>query len=120
MSTSGGERALDLRDEVRVTRGVDEVDGDRVVRLAELEGDHGGLDRDPAGALEREGVGLRAALVDAAELGDDAGVQQQALGQARLARVNGREDPETEGASGTHGWGGWGAHGAPCPVRRCG
>jgi hypothetical protein len=54
------ERPLHLGDEVRVARCVDQVDGD----VVDDERDDGGLDRDAAPALERQGVGLRAAAVD--------------------------------------------------------
>ena len=62
------EHPLDLGDEVGVAGGVDQVDGD----AADGERHDRGLDRDAAPALERQGVGLGAAVVDAADLVDDA------------------------------------------------
>ena len=86
------EHALDLGDEVRVARRVDEVDGD----VVERERDDGGFDRDPAPPLERECVGLRRAVVDAADLVDDAGGIEQPLGESCLTGVYVRQDPKVE------------------------
>ena len=52
----------------------------------------GGLDGDAALPLQRERVGLGVAVVDAAELVDDAGGVQQPLGQAGLTGVDVRQD----------------------------
>ena len=93
---------LHLGDEVRVAGGVDQVDGD----VADGERDDGRLDRDAAPALERQGVGLGAAGVDAAELVDDAGGVEQPLGQARLTGVDVRQDPEVQRS-----------HAGSCPPR---
>ena len=57
-----GERPFDLRDEVRVARGVDDVHG----QVADREGDDRGPDRDAALTFERQRVGLCRSLVDAA------------------------------------------------------
>ena len=69
------EDAIHLGDEVRVPRCVDEVDRE----LGDDERRHGRADRDAAGLLERQRVGLRRARVDAAELGDAAGCVEEAL-----------------------------------------
>jgi hypothetical protein len=84
--------ALDLGDEVRVAGCVDEVDVD----VADDERRHRGLDRDPALALERQGVGLRAAVVDAPDLVDDPGGVQQPFGEARLTGVDVRQDSQVQ------------------------
>ncbi len=86
------EGPFDLGDEVGVAGRVDEVDGG----LAEREGDHGGLDGDAAAAFERERVGQRAAVVDAADLVGDAGLVEQPLGQAGLTGVDMGQDAEVE------------------------
>jgi hypothetical protein len=83
---------LDLGDEVRVAGRVDQVDRDVVDR----ERDDGGLDRDAPLPFEREGVGLRRALVDAPDLVDDAGGVEQPLGERRLTGVYMRQDPQVE------------------------
>jgi len=90
-----GQHALHLRDEIRMAGRVDQVDGD----VVDLERDDGGLDRDPALLLEREGVGLRGAVVDAAGLVDDAGCIQQPLGESCLTGVYMRQDPQVERSS---------------------
>jgi hypothetical protein len=92
-----------LGDEVRVPGRVDQVDGD----VADDEGHHRGLDRDAALPFQRQGVGLGAAVVDAADLVDDAGGVQQPLGQGRLTGVDVRQDPEVQGS-----------HCASCPLGR--
>jgi len=51
-----------------------------------------GLDRDAALALERQGVGLGAPVVDAADLVYDTGGEEQPLGEARLTGVYVRQD----------------------------
>jgi hypothetical protein len=84
--------ALDLRDEVGMPRRVDEVDRD----VADPERHDRGSDRDAAAALERERVGLRRAVVDAAELVDDARGVEQALREGRLTGVDVGEDSEVE------------------------
>ncbi len=91
-SVQHAEHPLHLGDEVRVTRGVDEVDGDAVER----EGDDGGLDGDTASPLQREGVGGGAAGVDTADLVDHSGGVQEPFGQARLTRVDVGEDSQIE------------------------
>jgi hypothetical protein len=83
---------LHLGDEVGVPGRVDQVHRD----VVDGEGDDRGLDRDPAPALEREGVGLGAAVVDAADLVDDAGRVQQPLGQGCLTGVYVRQYPQVQ------------------------
>ena len=84
--------AFHLGDEVRVPGGVDQVDGD----VADRERHHRGLDRDPALPLQRERVGLRRASVDAADLVDDTGGEQQPLGEGGLTGVYMRQDPQVQ------------------------
>jgi hypothetical protein len=86
------QRALHLGDEVRVARGVDQVDAD----VADRERRDGGLDRDPTLPFERERVGLGTSVVDAADLVDDSSGVQQPLGQAGLSGVNMRQDPKIQ------------------------
>jgi hypothetical protein len=89
------EHAFHLRDEVRVPRRVDQVD-DHVV---DLEGHDRGLDRDAPLLLERQRVGLRRALVDAAELANHAGLEEQAFRESCLTGVYMRQDPQVERSS---------------------
>ena len=98
------EDALDLRDEVGVARGVDEVDRE----VADEERGDRGPDRDAAFALEVERVGLGGAGVDAADVVDGAGGEEESLGEGCLTGVDVREDSEIERA-----------HGASCRARRC-
>ena len=86
------EDALDLRDEVRVAGRVDQVDGD----VPDRERRHRRLDGDSALLLQRERVGLRGALVHAAELVDHAGGMQQPLGERCLTGVYMRQDSQVE------------------------
>jgi hypothetical protein len=97
------EDALDLRDEVGVARRIDEVDG----QVAEPERGHGRADRDPALAFELERVGLGGAGVDAADVVDRAGREEQPLGESGLTRVDVGEHAEIERT-----------HGASCLPRR--
>jgi hypothetical protein len=94
------ERALDLRDEVRVPGRVDQVDG----HARDLEGDDRRSDRDAAASFEGEGVGLGGAAIHAADAVDHAGRVEQPFGEGGLTGVDVREDPEVEGR-----------HGASCP-----
>ncbi len=96
------EHPLDLGDEVGVAGGVDQVDR----HALDDERDHRGLDGDAALPLEREAVGLGAAVVDAADLVDDTGGVQQPLGQGGLTGVDVRHDSEVQGC-----------HDASCPSR---
>jgi hypothetical protein len=91
-----GEGPLHLGDEVGVARGVEQVDG----QVADRERGHGRADRDTAPAFQLHRVGLGGAGVDAAGLGEDACLEQQALGQAGLPGVNMRDDPEVEKCQG--------------------
>ena len=59
----------------------------------------GGLDRDPALALQRQRIGLRRAVVDAADLVDDAGGVEQPLGEGGLTGVDVRQDAKVERSS---------------------
>jgi hypothetical protein len=86
------EDAFDLGDEVGVTGRVDQVDR----HVVDEERHDGGSDGDAALAFERERVGLGVAVVDAADLVDDAGGVEQPLGQARLPGVNMRQDPKVQ------------------------
>ena len=86
------EHPLDLGDEVRVAGRVDQVDGD----VADDERDDRGLDRDAALALQRQRVGLGVAVVDAADLVDDAGGVEQPLGEGGLTGVDVRQDPQVQ------------------------
>ena len=95
-----GQDPLHLGDEVRVAGGVDQVDGD----VAGGERRHRGLDRDAAPAFQRERVGCGVAVVDTAELVDDACVVQQAFGQRGLTGVYVGEDAQIEDS-----------HSASCP-----
>ena len=105
------QHALDLRDEIRVARGVDQVDVD----VAEAERGDGGLDRDSTLALEVQGVGLGRSGIDASDLVDDAGFVQKPLGEGGLTGVYMRHDSKVElslrhasfppiGSQGTYGW----------------
>ena len=84
--------ALHLGDEVGVAGRVDQVDGDVVDR----ERDDRRLDRDAALLLERERIGLRRPLVDAADLVDDAGGVEQPLGESCLTGVYMRQDSQVQ------------------------
>ena len=97
------EDALDLGDEVRVAGRVDEVDRE----VADEERGDRGPDRDAAFALELERVGLGGAGVDAADVIDGAGGEEESLGEGGLTGVDVGEDSEIERA-----------HGASCLARR--
>ena len=86
------QHALDLGDEVRMPRRVDQVDGE----VFELEGHDRSLDRDATLLLEWKGVGLRRPLVDADDLVDHAGRIQQALGESCLTGVYMRNDSQVQ------------------------
>ena len=62
------------------------------------ERDDGGPDGDTALAFEGEGIGLRAAGIDAADLVDDSGREKQPFGEGGLTCVDVRQDPEVERA----------------------
>ena len=68
----------------------------------------GRLDRDAALAFQREGVGLGAAVVDAADLVDDAGCVEQPLGQVVLPASTCARIPKVQRS-----------HDASCPSDRC-
>ena len=97
------EDAFDLGDEVGVTRGVDQVDGE----VADEERGDRGPDRDAAFALELERVGLGGAGVDAADVVDGAGGVEESFAEGGLTGVDVSEDSEIERA-----------HGASCLPRR--
>jgi hypothetical protein len=90
-----------LGDEVGVAGRVDQVDGDAV----EHQRHHRGLDGDAALALQRQRVGLGAAVVDAADLADDTGGVEQPLGQGGLTGVYMCQDSQVQRA-----------HEASCPL----
>ena len=71
------------------------------------EGHDGGLDGDAALPFQRQGIGLGAAVVDAADLVDDTGGVEQPLGQAGLTGVDMRQDPQVQRS-----------HEASCPLDR--
>ena len=98
------EDALDLGDEVGVAGRVDEVDRE----VADEERGDRGPDRDAAFALEVERVGLGGAGVDAADVVDGAGGEEESLGEGGLTGVDVGEDSEIERA-----------HGTSCRARRC-
>ncbi len=86
------EYPLHFGDEVRVAGRVEEVDRHVVDHERHDRGSNG----DAALALQCQRVGLGASGVDAADLVENAGVEQQPLGQARLSGVNMRHDPEVQ------------------------
>jgi hypothetical protein len=88
-----------------VARGVDEVDRD----VADDERDDRGLDGDAVPALEGQRVGLRAAVVDAADLVDDARAVEQSLREGGLTGVDVRQDAQVQES-----------HCASCPPRGSG
>ena len=98
------QRTLHLGDEVRVSRGVDQVDGE----IAQRERGDSRLDRDPPLPLERERVGLGVPVIDTADLVDDSGGVEQPLGQAGLPGVNMRQNSKVQYF-----------HAASCPSNRC-
>ena len=99
------EDALDLRDEVGMAGRVDEIDGE----VAQEERGDRRSDGDAAFALEVERVGLGRAGVDAADVVDRAGGEEESLGESGLTGVDVGEDAEVERA-----------HGTSCRARRYG
>ena len=91
------EDALDFGDEVGVTGRVDEVDRE----ITDEERGDRGADRDAAFAFELERVGLGGAGVDAADVIDGAGGEEESLAEGGLTGVDVREDSEIERAHGT-------------------
>ena len=91
------EDAFDLGDEVRVARRIDEVDR----QVVDQERGDRGADRDAAFAFELEGVGLGGAGVDAADVIDRAGGEEESLAEGGLTGVDVGEDAEIERAHGT-------------------
>ena len=87
------QRALDLDGEVDVAGRVDEVDP----AVAPATGGRGGGDRDAALLLLDHPVHGRGALVHLADLVVAAGVEEDALGRRRLARVDMGHDPDVAG-----------------------
>jgi hypothetical protein len=83
---------LHLGDEVRVAGRVDQVHR----HVVDRERNDGRLDRDAALLLERERVGARRSLVDAADLVDHACRVQQAFGESCLTGVYMRQDPQIQ------------------------
>ena len=91
------EDAFDLGDEVGVAGRVDEVDRE----VADEERGDRGPDRDAAFAFELEGVGLGGAGVDAADVVDRAGGEEESFAEGGLTGVDVGEDSEIERAHGT-------------------
>ena len=89
-----GQRAIGIFGEVFVPRRVEQVEGDSIT----LEGHHRARHRDPALLLDLHPVRTRAsrlaARLDFAGEVDRAALQQEFLGQRRLARVGMRDDRE--------------------------
>ena len=99
-AVGGGEHAQRVLGEVAVAGGVEQVEDD----VAVLEAQRGRADRDAAALLELHPVRARlaaaAARLDRAGLGDRAAVEQQLLGQRRLAGVRVGDDREGAPARG--------------------
>ena len=91
------EGTLDLRDEVRVTGGVDDID----LQVAEREGGHRRRIVMPRSRSRVKGIGARRARIDAPEAVDGTRGEEQAFGQAGLTGIDMRDDPEVEGGQGT-------------------
>ncbi len=113
----GGQRAVGVLREVRVTRGVQEVHHPPPVR--ELH--HGGGDGDPPLLLHlhpvRGGVTRSLARLDRPGHLDRAPEQQELLGQGRLAGVGVRDDGEGAAAGGFVDVGGHGGSERRSPAR---
>jgi len=92
-----GQAALDLGDEVGVTRGVNEID----LNIARGKRCHARPHGDAAAALDVHRVGTGGAGIDAAKSGDGTSLEQQPFGQAGLTRVNMRQDSEIKCTQGT-------------------
>ena len=91
------EDAFDLGDEVGMAGRVDEVDRE----VADQERGDRRPDRDAAFAFELERVGLGGAGVDAADVVDGAGGEEESFGESGLTGVDVGEDSEIERAHGT-------------------
>jgi len=89
--------ALDLRDEVRVARSVDQVD----LGVPGRERGDARTDGDPALPLDRAVVRTGVTRVDAAEPVDRAVVEQQPLGEAGLTGVDVGQNSDVQGV---HAW----------------
>jgi len=83
---------LHLGDEVGVAGSVEQVDGD----VADAERRDRGPDRDAALPLERQRIGLGGTRIDAADLVDGTGGEQQPLGERGLSGVYMRQDAKVE------------------------
>ena len=102
------EGPLDFSSEVNVSRRIDDVDAVLLSReklghpgllmLPPLSGDGGGGNRDSTLALLLHPVGRRATIVDFADFVNHPCIEQDPLGERRLARVNVRGDPDISGA----------------------
>ena len=55
-----------------------------------------------AGAFQLQGIGLRRAFIDAADRRDDAGFEEDALGEGCLTGVYMRQDPEIDNRHARH------------------
>ena len=73
-----------------MTGRVDQVDRD----VVDDKRHDGGLNRNAALPFQRQGIGLGAAVIDAAHLVDDTGGEEQPLGQTRLTGVYMRQDAD--------------------------
>jgi hypothetical protein len=91
------EDPFDLGDEVGMAGCVDEVDG----QVADEERRDRRADGDAAFAFEIEGVGLGGAGVDAADVVDRAGGEEETLGEGGLTGVDVGKDAQVERAHGT-------------------
>ena len=89
-SVEHAQRALDLHREVDVSGSVDDVD----VVSAPLAGDRGGLYRDAVLLLLHHEVRRRVRVVDIACVVDLSGVEEDAFGGGRLARVDVGDDSD--------------------------
>ena len=88
---------------IGVTGCVDKIDGNAVDRKRHDRG----LDSDPALSLQRQRVGLRISVIDAADRANHAGREEQSFGKTGLTCVDMRQNPEVDGSH----------HCVSCPLR---
>ena len=84
--------ALDFGDKVGMTGGIDQVDFDILHRKR----DDRGFDRNAPSPFQLQRVGLGGACIDAANLVDDLGFKEDALGQAGLAGIDMGDDADID------------------------